>query len=242
MKSLHQYFNPKTFIRIMDRILPFAVVTSAICITVGLYIAIFASPEDYLQKDAVRIMYVHVPSAWFALFLYSLTAIFSACYLIWKNPLSYIIAKSGASTGIVFAALALITGSIWGKPMWGTWWVWDARLTSMLILFLFYAGYVTCSNLTMTNEKSIMSVSILALVGIINVPIVKFSVDLWSTLHQPSSTLRKEGIAIHADMLLPLGLITIGILGYILSVMIIKIKTEYNRYKISKIMMMEKQI
>lgn len=229
---MHKYFNPGKFIRLADNILPSSVLWSLIFLTTGLYYALFASPPDYQQGEAVRIMYVHVPSAWMALGIYSFVALMGAASLIWKNPLSDIIAISASYIGASFTAICLITGSIWGKPMWGTWWVWDARLTSVLILFFFYIGYIALYNSYDNKEKAGKFAAILALVGFINVPIIKFSVEWWNTLHQPASVIRSGGIAIDPSMLRPLMLMFGFYIFFFITVIIIRIKKEINLRKI----------
>jgi heme exporter protein C len=170
----------------------------------GLYFALFASPVDYQQGHTVRIMYIHVPAAWMALFCYTAMAVASAVSLIWKHGVADVAAKATAPIGAAFTFLALVTGSLWGKPMWGTWWVWDARLTSVLVLFFLYLGYMALRSAFDDPARGAKSAAILSLVGFVNVPIIKFSVDWWNTLHQPASVMRMSGPTIHGDMLLPL--------------------------------------
>ena len=171
-------------------------------------------------------MYVHVPSAWLASGLYLSLAISCIFYLVWKHPLADIISRSIAPIGALFSLLTLITGSLWGKPMWGTWWVWDARLTSMLILFFFYAGYILLSNAFERKIDGSKSAAVLAIIGIINLPIIKFSVDWWHTLHQPSSILKLDGPSINEQMLLPLILMIIGFSFLSSYLIILNVKTK----------------
>lgn len=194
-------------------------------ISLGLYYGLFDSPKDYQQGDAVRIMYVHVPSAWLASFLYFSLAISCIFYLVWKHPLADLIANAIAPIGLIFSVLTLITGSLWGKPMWGTWWVWDARLTSMLILFFFYLGFILLSNAFERKIDGSKTASVLAIIGLINLPIIKFSVDWWHTLHQPSSILRMDGPSIDKEMLFPLALMMVGFSLFSLYLIIINVKT-----------------
>jgi heme exporter protein C len=200
--------------------LPYLCVAFIITITYGLIQALYISPEDYQQGDYARIMYIHVPSAWLALLIYSFIAVMSLINIIYGIKLCYIIARASARIGIVFAAITLITGSIWGKPMWGTWWVWDARLTSMLVLFLFYASYLAI-NFSGPISKAEKPSSVLAVIGFVNVPIVKFSVDIWNSLHQGSSVIRADGPAIASEMLVPLLImfIAFGLLFLIVAIM-----------------------
>ena len=180
--------NPNRFKKITNKLEPLLMVISLLFIISGLYFSLFDSPKDYQQGDAVRIMYVHVPSAWLASFLYLSLAVSCIFYLVWKHPLADLISSSIAPIGALFSILTLITGSLWGKPMWGTWWVWDARLTSMLILFFFYLGFILLHNAFERKIDGSKSASVLAIIGLINLPIIKFSVDWWHTLHPVSYT------------------------------------------------------
>ena len=202
-----------------------------IVLSIGLVEAIFLSPEDYIQSHSVRIMYVHVPSAWIALGIFSLIAFLSIISFIFKNKNFSIIAKSLAPSGFVFNIIALITGSIWGKPTWGTWWAWDARITSMLILLLFYAMYILAWRIFNEREKVIKITSIIAILGAINVPIIKFSVDWWSTLHQNSSINILSESTIHSSMLLPLLIMTAAFSLFSLLIFLMKYNTELIKIK-----------
>lgn len=165
---------------------------------------ILDAPEDYLQGIYAKIMYIHIPCAWLSLGIYTAVGLCSAAYLIAKNPAYFLFAKALAGIGVYYTLITLITGSIWGKPTWGAWWVWDARLTSMLILFFIYAGFLTLLDALEDEERAAYICSIYALVGLVNIPIIKFSVNLWNTLHQPASIFRSGGAAIHESMLTPL--------------------------------------
>ena len=188
----------------MRRIQPVAGVAALLLIVGGLGWGLLYSPPDYQQGETVRIMYVHVPSAWMALFIYVCMAVASAVGLIWRHPVADLSAKASAPIGAAFTFLCLVTGSLWGQPMWGTWWVWDGRLTSVLILFFLYLGYIALWQAFDDQAKAARAAAILALVGAINVPIVKFSVDWWNTLHQPASVLTMDGPHIHSTLLWPL--------------------------------------
>ena len=190
----------------------------------GLYFALFASPADYQQGETVRIMYIHVPAAWMALFVYSSMAIASAVGLIWKHPLAHLSAEAAAPIGACFTFLCLLTGSLWGKPMWGTWWVWDARLTSVLVLFFLYLGYMALNSSFDDPSRCERSAAILALIGFINVPIIKFSVDWWNTLHQPASVVKMDGPAIHSSMLAPLFMMAVGFTLFFFVVLLIRMR------------------
>ena len=201
-----------------------------VIISIGLIEALFLSPEDYLQSDSVRIMYVHVPAAWISLGIFSLIALLSFSILIFKNKFFPLVAKSLAPSGFVFNIIALVTGSIWGKPTWGTWWVWDARITSMLILGLFYLLYIIAWRIVETNNVNKVT-SIIAIIGVVNVPIIKFSVDWWSTLHQPSSINILSKSTIHESMLIPLIIMTAAFALFSLLIFLMKYNTELIKIK-----------
>ncbi len=212
--------NPSNFRKFSSVLLPFCYFTSILFFALGIYYSLFASPPDYQQGDAVRIMYVHVPSAWIALSGYLLLGFFSLIFVIWRHPLASIVAKAISPIGGCFALITLVTGSIWGKPIWGVWWVWDARLTSMLILFFFYISHFLLSTGFNKSERGERPAAILALIGCINLPIIKFSVDWWSTLHQPASIFRSEGIAIDISMLIPLIIMFIAFQSYFILIVL----------------------
>ncbi len=209
---------------------------SLICFIIFLGLAIPAiinSPNDYQQGNAVKIMYIHVPAAWMSLLIYTLMAAFNISGFIWKNRFFYIIAKSIATIGAVFTAITLITGSLWGKPIWGTWWVWDARLTSVLILFFLYLGYIILLDSFDDQEKGEKIAAILSIVGFINVPIIKFSVEYWNSLHQPASILRSGGVAIHQSMLTPLLLMFAVYFCFFVFLSLIRVKNEIMAIKLN---------
>ncbi|MDB3953146.1 heme ABC transporter permease [Alphaproteobacteria bacterium] len=223
---MHRFANPNRFLKIADRVMPWAVGLMVLAFGSGLYLAIFVSPPDYQQGETVRIMYIHVPAAWMALFTYTTMAIASAAALIWKHPLAVLSAKAAAPIGAGFTIICLATGSLWGKPMWGTWWVWDARLTSVLVLLFLYLGYMALVNAFDNPERGQKAASLLAIVGAVNVPIIKYSVDWWNTLHQPASVVRLDGPAIHPDMLWPLLIMIVAFKMFLIVTLIIRIKTE----------------
>jgi heme exporter protein C len=229
---MQRFANPYRFFQIADKLLPVLWVATALAFATALYFAFFNSPADYQQGETVRIMYVHVPSASLALFVYVLMAVASAVALIWKHPLADAAAKAAAPLGAGFCFLALATGSIWGKPMWGTWWVWDARLTSMFVLMLLYLGYIAVWRSFDDQRRAADLARIVALVGVINVPIVKFSVDWWYTLHQPASILRRNGPAIHETILWPLGLMFLAFVLFFMSLHLVALKNEVRQRKI----------
>ena len=194
------------------------------------------SPADYQQGDMVRVMYVHVPAAWMAMACYGLMALLSAFFLVWKHQLAGIAALAAAPVGACFTAIALITGSLWGKPTWGTWWVWDARLTSVLVLFFLYLGYLALAGAFDDRSRGLRAASLLALVGIINLPIIKFSVDWWNTLHQPASILRAGGPSIHASMLWPLMITALGFAAFLVAILLVRIRSELALWRTEALM------
>ena len=223
---MHRFANPARFQRLAASVLPWSAAIALACIGAGLYFALFSSPRDYQQGETVRIMYLHVPSAWMAMFVYTSLAIASAIGLVWKHPLADLAAKAMSPIGATFTLLCLVTGSLWGQPMWGTWWVWDARLTSVLILFFLYLGHIALINAFDDPTRGARAAAVLALVGALNVPIIKFSVDWWNTLHQPASLTRLDAPAIDPAMLVPLLLMAIGFMAYFVVVLILRLRTE----------------
>jgi len=222
--------NPDRFMAFSRWAAPMFGVLAGVLIAVGLWLG-FAAPEDYQQGDTVRMMFIHVPASWLALFVYLCLGVASFLSLVFRHALADAAAKSAAPLGAVFTALALITGSLWGKPMWGTWWVWDARLTSVLVLFLFYLGYIALRAAMDDETKGGRAAAILALVGLINLPIVKFSVDWWNSLHQGASVFRAEGPAMTNDYLIPLLLMGLGYMAAFGSLWLVRIRAEVWRRK-----------
>jgi len=198
----------------------------------GLYLALIEAPPDYQQGEAYRIMYVHVPAAWMALMVYALMALASVIGIVWRHPLAETAARAAAPIGAAFTAIALVTGSLWGKPMWGTYWVWDARLTSVLILFFLYLGYIALYEAFDDPNRGARAAAILCLVGSVNLPIIKFSVDWWNTLHQPDSILRPGGPTIDLSMLVPLLVMWAAFLCYFTAVHILRTRAELTARKI----------
>ena len=196
--------NPTRFLSIVDRVVPWLTALTLLLLGYGLYLALFVAPPDYQQGETVKIMFIHVPAAWLAMFGYTLIALAALGTLIWRHPLADVAAKTAAPIGATFTFIALVTGSLWGKPMWGTYWVWDARLTSVLVLFLLYLGLIALWQSIEEPGRAGRAAAILALVGFINVPIIKFSVDWWNTLHQPASVFRLGGPTIDPSLLTPL--------------------------------------
>ncbi len=223
---MHRFANPGRFLRLSRRILPWSIGVTILALGFGLFLGLFVAPADYQQGESVRIMYVHVPSAWLALFVYTNIAIASAIALIWRHPLADVAAKASSPIGAGFTFLALATGSLWGKPMWGTWWEWDARLTSVLVLFFLYLGHMALLNAFDDPVRGRKAAAVLALVGFVNVPIIKFSVDWWNSLHQPASVFRMEGPSIHPDMLWPLLLMALGFTFYYVTILLVRMRSE----------------
>jgi heme exporter protein C len=197
----------------------------------ALYQALVVSPIDYQQGETVRMMYVHVPAAWLCMGIYMLMAFMGISFLAFKTPMAMVIAHAAAPLGAVFTAITLITGMIWGKPMWGAWWVWDARLTSVLLLFFLYLGYIALAQSTAYGERGFKSSAILAIVGAVNIPVIKFSVEWWNTLHQPASIIRAGGISIHETMLIPLFSMFAAYMGLFLLLLYLKISISLRKQK-----------
>ena len=216
------YFEPNKIFSITSKAPKYILFIFIIVISVGLLEALVISPEDYIQSDSVRIMYVHVPSAWISLGTFSIIAILSVITLVFKNKFFPLIVKSLAPSGLLFNIIALVTGSIWGKPTWGTWWAWDARITSMLILALFYLMYILAWRIFEGREQVNKITSWIAIIGLINVPIIKFSVDWWSTLHQPASINLLSKSSIHPSMLVPLTIMTAAFAEFSLLIFLMK--------------------
>ena len=229
---MHRYANPARFLRIVTAVLPWSAGASAVLLPVGFYLALLGSPPDYQQGDTVRIMYVHVPAAWMAMSIYSLMAASSAVALVWRHPVAELVTKAAAPIGAVFTAVCLVTGSLWGEPMWGTWWVWDARLTSVLVLEFLYLGYIALVNAFDDATRGARAGAVLVLVGFVNVPIIKFSVDWWNTLHQPASIMRLGGPTIDIHMLAPLLVMALGFTSFFVTVLILRVRAELTLRKL----------
>jgi len=230
MTNLHRFANPARFQRLAGRVYPWAAASTALLLAVGLYWALVASPADFKQKETVRIMYIHVPAAYMALLTYTTIAALSLASLVWRHPLADVLAKAAAPIGAAFTFVALATGSLWGKPMWGAWWVWDARLTSMLILFFLYLGHIALSNAFDDAQRGARSAAVLALFGFVNVPIIHYSVEWWSTLHQPAGVMVfEEGritSKVDTAMLWPLGVMCAAFTAYFVLVLVLRARAE----------------
>ena len=202
--NIHKYASARYFYPLATRLQPWMGLLALGLIVYGLYLGLFVAPPDYQQKDTVRIMFIHVPSAWMSMFVYAMMAVSAAISLIWKIKLTDTFIRESAIIGASFTLLALLTGSLWGKPMWGAWWVWDARLTSELILLFLYLGFIALQASIDDPRRAARAGALLLLVGVVNLPVIHFSVEWWNTLHQPASVGRLDGPSIHPDILVPL--------------------------------------
>lgn len=222
--------SPYIFNKISTKFLIATIFASPCLFILALYYAFYNSPIDYQQGETVRIMYIHVPAAWMALGIYIFIGICSVLSLIWKLRLTFLMAVAAAPIGASFAAITLITGSLWGYPIWGTWWVWDARLTSMLVLLLLYLAYIGVTNAGDDLYRTEKPAGVIALLGVINVPIVKFSVDIWNSLHQPASIIKMNGPTIDNAMLTPLFLMFAAYITFFIAIWILKVKTIISKH------------
>jgi len=225
----------KSYFDVLDRFTPFLIIMTIVSFIIGSYFALYGSPPDYIQGDSMRIMYVHVPSAWWALMSYSVLAVSCTIWFITRNPFFNLIAKSIAPIGAVFTLIALVTGSIWGKPTWGVWWVWDARLTSMLLLFFLYLAYIFLWQAISNKDLASKISAALAMIGFINVPIIKFSVDWWNTLHQPASISKLSSPSIDESMLIPLFIMAFASLCFLITMFSVRLRIEFIETRISRL-------
>jgi heme exporter protein C len=235
MHTMRNYANPTEFLRLARVLVPVAGAITAVLLGLGLTLAWFVAPPDYQQGETVRIMYIHVPAAWMSLFVYAVTTSAALGTLVWRHPLADAAQKAAAPLGAGFTFLCLVTGSIWGKPMWGTWWVWDARLTSVLVLFLIYLGLVALWQTIEDPGKAARAAAIFTLVGAVNIPIIKFSVDWWNTLHQPASVFRLGGPAISGAMLWPLVVMALAFTFLFLTLHLMAIRNEILRRRLRRL-------
>jgi heme exporter protein C len=216
--------NPSQFMKLSAALMPWCAAAAALFLGAGLYMALFVAPPDYQQGESVRIMYVHVPAAWLASLAYALMAGASAVGLIWRHPLAHVAAEAAAPLGAGFTFICLVSGSLWGEPMWGTSWVWDARLTSVLVLFFLYLGFIALEHAFDDRSRGTRAAAILAVVGVVNLPIIKFSVDWWNTLHQKESVFRLDGPTIAPSLLWPLLVMAVGFLFFFLSLLLLRMR------------------
>ena len=227
-------FFPNKILSLTNTTINSLVVLLIIVVTIGLIYSLLISPPDYIQGDSVRIMYFHVPSSFIALGCFGFMGIASICNLIFKIKFMSLLAKSLAPIGCIFTLISIVTGSFWGKPTWGIWWVWDARLTSMIILLIFYIAYILTWKIVDSFEKANKISSIIGIIGLFNIPVIKYSVDWWNTLHQPSSITLTSAPTIHYTMLVPLVIMFFGMLIYTLIIFLMRYKTEVMKFKIDK--------
>jgi len=240
-RNLHRFANPGRFLRISGRVLPWLAVPAILLTLGGLAWGLFYAPADYQQGDAVRIMYVHVPSAWLASGGYLSLAICSVLSLVWRHPLADLAAVEIGPVGAGFTVLCLATGSLWGKPMWGAWWVWDARLTSVLVLFFLYLGHIALVRAFDDPTRGYRAGAILALVGVVNLPIIKFSVDWWNTLHQPSTITVTGAPNMHLGMLWPLLVCVLGFSLSFASIVIARLRAAVMERRIRALLLAKAQ-
>lgn len=227
------FINPGQLKKLSFVLSPWLALISVLLLVFGIWLSFFNSPIDYQQGNAVRMMYIHVPSAWLSMMIYVFLAVNSFFGLVYGHVTAFCLSKAAAPIGLTFTAICLVTGSAWGKPMWGAWWVWDARLTSVLILFFFYLGYIIFSKSFNDFTKGERFSSILSIIGIVNLPIIKFSVDYWNTLHQPASISKLSSPSIHIDMLTPLLVMFFSFLFLFLYILALRLQAEFNIRKIN---------
>jgi heme exporter protein C len=230
--------NPSRFLGFVNRLLPWLAATTAVAFAIGLW-QVLGAPDDYQQGATAKIMFIHVPSAWLSMFTWSTMTIAALGTLVWRHPLADVAAKMAAPIGAAFTLQCLITGSLWGRPMWGTYWVWDGRLTSVLVLFLMYLGVIALWRTIEEPARAARAVAILTLVGAVNLPIIKYSVDWWSTLHQPASVLRLGGPTIHPSLLVPLLVMGVAFLLLFLTLHLAAMRNEIMRRRIRTLRMLQ---
>jgi len=233
--------NPSRFLALADRVLPWLAGLTATAFAIGLYVAFFVAPDDYQQGATVKIMFLHVPSAWLAMLCWGLMSIAALGTLVWRHPLADVAAKSAAPIGAAFTFLCLLTGSLWGRPMWGTYWVWDARLTSVLVLFLMYLGLLALWRAVEDPIRGGRAAAVLILVGAINLPIIKFSVDWWNTLHQPASLVRLDGPTVHPAILTPLMTMALAFTLLFLTLLSAAMCNQIRRWRVLTVGLMRAQ-
>ena len=223
---LYRMASPRHFYRIAGRMIPWLAGLCVLALLYGLYGGLVLAPPDYQQGESFRIIYVHVPSAWMSMFIYTFMAVLSGIHLIWRMKLADIMATASAPIGASFTFLALVTGSLWGKPMWGTYWVWDARLTSELILLFLYLGIMALRSAIDDQRSAGRATAVLTLVGVVNIPIIHYSVVWWNTLHQPATVTKLDTPSIHIDMLIPLLVMTLAFQFYFFTVALMRARNE----------------
>lgn len=225
-KWFHRLASPREFFGIAGRWIPWLGGAAAVLMAAGLYLGLFVAPPDYQQGESYRIIFIHVPAAWMSLFVYMVMAGAAAVGLIWRIKLAHIVSICSAPIGASFTFLALATGSLWGKPMWGTWWVWDARLTSELLLLFLYLGVIALYNAFENRQSGERAAGILSIVGVINIPIIHYSVEWWNTLHQGPTVTKLDAPSIHLSMLTPLLLMAVAFMLYYAAVLLFRVRYE----------------
>jgi heme exporter protein C len=236
--SLIELANPSRFVALTSRALPWLSAATALAFAVGIS-QVFLAPDDYQQGATVKIMFVHVPAAWLGIFAWALMSAAALGTLVWRHPLADVAAKAAAPIGAAFTLMCLVTGSLWGRPMWGTYWVWDARLTSVLVLFLMYLGVIALWRTIDDPTQAARAAAVLTLVGAINIPIIKFSVDWWNTLHQPASVLRLGGPTIHSAILVPLIVMAVAFTLLFVTLHLAAMRNEIMRRRVRTLMMLQ---
>ena len=237
--TLHAFANPARFLKIARPLTPVLFWLGVVLIAAGSVAGLTMTPPDYLQGETVRILYIHVPAAWLAMMFYSMMALSALGTLVWRHPLADVAQKAAAPIGACFALICLVTGALWGKPMWGTYWVWDARLTSMLVLLLIYLGIIALWRVLDEPSRAGRAVAILTLIGFVNVPIIKFSVDWWNTLHQPASVFRMGGSTLDPSMLWPLLILAAGFTVFALTLHMVSMRAEIMRRRVRTLTILE---
>jgi heme exporter protein C len=230
--------NPSRFLSFANRTVPWLAAATALVIAFGLN-QVYAAPDDYQQGATVKIMFLHVPCAWLSMLCWGAMSVAALGTLVWRHPLADVAGKSAATVGAAFTLVCLVTGSLWGRPMWGTYWVWDARLTSVFVLFLMYLGVIALWRTIEDPSRAARAAAILALVGAINLPIIRFSVEWWNTLHQPASVLRLGGSAIHPSLLIPLLIMATGFLLLFVTLLLATMRNEIYRRRIRTMRLMQ---
>jgi heme exporter protein C len=233
--------NPSRFLALAERLLPWLAAATALAFAAGLYEAFFVAPEDYQQGATVRIMFIHVPGAWLGMLGWAIMSVAALGTLVWRHPLADVALKTAAPIGAAFTFVCLVTGALWGRPMWGTYWVWDARLTSVLVLFLMYLGLIALWRAIEDPSRAARAAAVLTLVGAINLPIIKFSVDWWNTLHQPESLLRLGGPTIHPAILVPLLIMALAFTLLFLTLYLSAMRNEILRRRVRTLRLLQAQ-
>ena len=237
--ALIELANPSRFLSLAERLLPWLIAATIFAFAIGLTQALFVAPDDYQQGATVKIMFIHVPAAWLSMFCWGVMSISALGTLVWRHPLADVAAKTAVPLGAAFTFLCLLTGSLWGRPMWGTYWVWDGRLTSVLVLFLMYLGVLALWRTVEDPSRAARAAAVLTLIGAINLPIIKFSVDWWATLHQPAAVLRLGGPTIHPSLLTPLLVMALAFLLLFVTLHLAAMRNEIMRRRVRTMLMLQ---